>query len=330
MSAAAHPIARVHGAWRRAWRRMAPATLVLLYHRVAPRPSHDVNQLVVTPDNFAAQLAWLAAHVQFIDEERLLAMRAARRGGWPLVDAGRPRVLITFDDGYADNIAHALPLLRAHGAAATLLVATAAIGTSRLYWWDALERIVFEARKPATEWASSEGEHALADASPLERYARLHGQLKPLTAAARDARLAQLADLAGVSLVADDERRPATAAELRAWCEAGGAIGGHTRTHVQLSVQTDDVLAAEIGGCRRDLQRLGLGGVHTFSYPFGAGADFDARCELAVREAGFACAFANRVGNVRWARDEFALPRCLVRDWSCAEFEARFNAWSPQ
>ena len=83
---------------------------MLLYHRVAPGVDQDVNQLVTRPENFTAHLEWLAEHARPVppaDFVRRYA-RPAHRG--LALDGGKPRVLITFDDGYADNHQHALPL----------------------------------------------------------------------------------------------------------------------------------------------------------------------------------------------------------------------------
>jgi peptidoglycan/xylan/chitin deacetylase (PgdA/CDA1 family) len=83
--------------------------VVLCYHSVDPAPSY----LGLHPDLFDAHLAWLAEHCCVVSFEQLVA----HPGG-----SGGPYVAITFDDGYADNRAHALPLLRARGLTATFFV----------------------------------------------------------------------------------------------------------------------------------------------------------------------------------------------------------------
>jgi peptidoglycan/xylan/chitin deacetylase (PgdA/CDA1 family) len=78
----------------------APIT-VLFYHRVADdRP----NPWTISRDAFDWQIDWLQANVDIIslaEAQRRLRLR----------DSRRPAVCITFDDGYADNCLHALPLL---------------------------------------------------------------------------------------------------------------------------------------------------------------------------------------------------------------------------
>jgi peptidoglycan/xylan/chitin deacetylase (PgdA/CDA1 family) len=83
--------------------------VVLCYHSVAPSATY----LSLTPDLFDAHLSWLEGHARVVSLDELVA-------GTPMDD--RPRVAITFDDGYADNRVHAMPLLAARGMAATFFV----------------------------------------------------------------------------------------------------------------------------------------------------------------------------------------------------------------
>jgi len=85
---------------------------ILMYHMVSePRPGARFNKLRVAPAQFERQL------------------RCLRDGGWHfafMADLENPEalppktVVLTFDDGYADNLLHADPLLAAYGACATL------------------------------------------------------------------------------------------------------------------------------------------------------------------------------------------------------------------
>lgn len=89
---------------------LAGRRVVLCYHSVDPQPSY----LGLTPELFDAHLAWLDEHCQVLPLDELVA---GPRG------SGGPFVAITFDDGYADNHAHALPLLQARRMAASFFVA---------------------------------------------------------------------------------------------------------------------------------------------------------------------------------------------------------------
>ncbi|MFG0274539.1 MAG: polysaccharide deacetylase family protein, partial [Phycisphaerales bacterium] len=96
--------------WRRPlpWRRPR----VLMYHMVREhRPGARFNKLRVRPAEFERQVAWLRAKgFTFVFASRLFENE-------PLPARS---VCLTFDDGYADNLEHADPVLERHGACATL------------------------------------------------------------------------------------------------------------------------------------------------------------------------------------------------------------------
>jgi peptidoglycan/xylan/chitin deacetylase (PgdA/CDA1 family) len=90
-----------------------PSVRILMYHRVA-RLGRD-DQLTVTPERFAEQAAYLASSWRVLSLAQAVA--ELETGGPPA-----PAVAITFDDGYRDNLLHALPVLRRHGLPATIFV----------------------------------------------------------------------------------------------------------------------------------------------------------------------------------------------------------------
>src|SRR3989442_764622 len=109
--------------------------VVLLYHRVANLET-DPQLLAVSPDNFDAHLAAL--------KNNFNPLTVAQFEG--LIASGKtfpPRsVLITFDDGYADNYQNALPMLEKHDLQALFYICTGNLGTDREFWWDEAERLL--------------------------------------------------------------------------------------------------------------------------------------------------------------------------------------------
>ena len=98
--------------------------LVLNYHKI-----DDANiSLAVTPKDFEAQLKYLqdnGYHTITPDE-----LYESLEGGGRL--PANP-VLITFDDGYADNYSNAFPLLKKYGCKATIFVVTSFLSKYRSY-----------------------------------------------------------------------------------------------------------------------------------------------------------------------------------------------------
>lgn len=96
----------------------AKALPILMYHHVSPKP----GLVTLSPENFEAQVAWLARNgwhtVGSAELERFLA-------GHPLPAKS---VMLTFDDGYLDNYVYAYPILRRHGLHGVIFLVTGWIG----------------------------------------------------------------------------------------------------------------------------------------------------------------------------------------------------------
>ena len=97
-----------------------PALLVpiLMYHEIA-QPPETTSRLAVSPDAFAAQLAYLY-------DEGFKTVTAAELST-VMADAGQlpdRAVVLTFDDGYEDFHSRAMPLLERYGFTATVFVTT--------------------------------------------------------------------------------------------------------------------------------------------------------------------------------------------------------------
>lgn len=96
------------------------APWILMYHSVTYE-EHDPYLLTVSPERFAAQMAWLArSGRRGVGVRELIRARAAGR-------AAR-LVGLTFDDGYADFARHAVPVLRRHGFTASAYVVPDLLG----------------------------------------------------------------------------------------------------------------------------------------------------------------------------------------------------------
>ena len=117
------PFARLSESFRRPRR-----VLVLCYHRVAAL-NHDPHQLAVSPGRFAEHLEVIRSIGEPI---RLSELRGYLNSPF---GAGQ-RVCVTFDDGYADNLSTALPLLERAAVPATVFVVTDALSSWDRFPWD--------------------------------------------------------------------------------------------------------------------------------------------------------------------------------------------------
>lgn len=108
-------------------RRRPPGVVILIYHCVGGGRSTSVDLPVGL---FEEQVAFLAEHATVLDLDAALEVLAGRRSLPPNA------VVLTFDDGTADLVDHALPILDRYHLPATLYVATGFVDAPRSIWGD--------------------------------------------------------------------------------------------------------------------------------------------------------------------------------------------------
>jgi peptidoglycan/xylan/chitin deacetylase (PgdA/CDA1 family) len=103
---------------------------VAMYHSIDDTTDDDPYHVTVSPSRLDKQLRWLRDHGLRGVGLRQLLLYAARHGDT------RGLVGLTFDDGYADFLDNAVPLLRRHECTATVFVLPGRLGGENA--WDAL------------------------------------------------------------------------------------------------------------------------------------------------------------------------------------------------
>jgi len=230
---------------------------------------------------------------------------------------------ITFDDGYADNLTVAAPVLRQHGVSATFFVATAFIDGGRM-WNDTVIEAVRRAPDGVLDWSDLGLDRYAIDAAAASRvraYAHALKALKHLPPAQRHDITAELSRRGGLG---GSSQLMMSATQLRELAEMGMDIGGHTRSHPILATLDERSAGQEIAGGREDLAAW-LGKAPTlFAYPNGVPAqDYGTRDVALVKAAGFAAAVSTAAGVARTGADMYQLPRFTPWDRGMARFAAR-------
>jgi peptidoglycan/xylan/chitin deacetylase (PgdA/CDA1 family) len=314
--------------------------MILLYHRVATLDT-DPQLLAVTPQNFAAHLDILR---EFATPMSLADLVRATRAG----TAPRNAVAITFDDGYADNLEFASPLLHAREIPATVFVATAGSQSACEFFWDDLDRIFLQPGKLPEELhlqidnktidlALHEDAHYSPAAAVRDKhwnvtlgedttarhrvYRSLCAALHNATIDERNRALHELHEWSARPTTPRPSHRMMTPAQLRELTRSGLIdIGGHTVHHPLLSRESSDTQIREIQDCKTTLQFILDREVTSFSYPFGGRRDYTPDTIAAVQQAGFLHACSNFPGRLLPGQDLHQLPRVLVRNWPAEQF----------
>lgn len=311
--------------------------VILLYHRVVAGVP-DPQLLTVTSAHLAEHLQILAQACTPVSLRDLPSLRRPH--------PRRAAVAVTFDDGYADNLWEAKPLLERWQVPATMFVATGQLGRSE-FWWDQVARVLLDTpalppvltlRVGGVErtWNVSDAAEAYRGWNVLqtwpgergEAYKDLCGMLGGLEREERERVLDRLAEWGGAERKARVDYRVMTPDEVMALSEGDVVeVGGHTVTHARLSSLSRRVQFREIREGKTRLEHILGRPITSFSYPFGAPADFTLASMTLARIAGFRLACANYPGRVHRFSPTFALPRFIVRDWPGDEFERRLRAW---
>ena len=324
-------------------KRLTSVSLILMYHRVA-NVEVDPWSLCVTPQHFSEHLEVLQKFSCTLRLDQLT--HTLRLGKIP-----RRSVVITFDDGYADNLHTAKPLLERYDIPATFFLTTGCIERRREFWWDELDRLILQPSVlPETLKLSIRGKiyewHLNRDVSYNEDtaqqntswkawekapgirheiYYSLWKLLKPLDENEQQDVLNQLLTWARVKPCVRSTHRLLLPEEIILLGKENlFEVGAHSVTHASLSTQPIAFQRREIQLSKAYLDDLLGKPVTSFSYPYG---DYTSETVALVKEAGFSCACSTKAGVVSSKTDCFQLPRFEVLDWDGEEFEKQLLKW---
>ena len=307
-----------------------PRALVLVYHRVGER-GLDPWCLTIEPEIFAGQMETLARDWSPLSLTDLVEGINRRR-------LPERAVAVTFDDGYADNLEVAAPILVEHGIPTTLFVATDLIDSGGPLWWDELASLLLEPellpasltlssgngnRWPIPPIAADEPRPALGtlpwEAHPgtrLRAFYEVWLALRALDAATREEALDEIAEWA-------DAPRPSgrvllTWEQLREFAALPGfELGAHTLSHPVLPSCSHEDARAEIAGSADGLRAEAGVEVQQFAYPFGA---WSPRIARLVADLGFSAAYTTNGSAISWRSSPHALPRVPAEGHAPGEF----------
>jgi peptidoglycan/xylan/chitin deacetylase (PgdA/CDA1 family) len=295
----------------------AGRSVVLVYHRVVAG-QRDPFEICVTPDRFAEHLTRLRTLAEVVPLHELLT------------PSTEPRIAITLDDGYADALSDALPVLERTDTPATVFVSTDTLEDPRVFWWDRLAALVYRAPMTRSGRTIEVAGQSIRlrfwhRRSRFETIAALHPLLQRLPPAEIDAHLDELERLVGngtATVVAFDRAygiAPRLDVDgLRTLAASPNiSIGAHTRAHPWLASLSPDEQRTEIEAGRDTLRDVLGTDITTFAYPYGQAASFSAETPSLVAAAGFESAWTTERGPIPEHADPFILPRCSVgtRSW---------------
>lgn len=287
---------------------------ILIYHRVLPGPD---PLLASEPDasEFERQMALLSDYFNVLPLTE--AVDRLQRGRLP-----KRAACITFDDGYADNAATALPILLRWNIPATFFISTAFLDGGCM-WNDAVIESVRGMTDPILDLTAIGLGTCQVDNqySRQNAISRLLGRLKYLSPVERLSLVSKIVSVTSTDL---PDNLMMTSTQIRDLSNAGMEIGGHTVNHPILTSIEDAAARDEIAHGKEELAHITGSPVRFFAYPNGIpGKDYASSHVRIVRSLGFVAALSTGWGAAKRGMDMFQLPRFTPWDKTPERFMIR-------
>lgn len=282
---------------------MTRGIVMFCWHNVSPTPFFGSRGSQAT-DGFRRQMRALklasnpislAEAVGCLAEGRPLPARAT---------------VVTFDDGYRDNLEVAAPILRDLSIPAIFFLVPEFLSSREAPWWERLAWAIQErGRRETTDWKGMTlalgGDDPSAVMEPLARH------LKTLTEAERQQAVKELIELM-------DPAGKEPVSPMMVWDEAlqlaemGFDIGSHSSRHMILSNESPESQLDDLRGARVLLEQ-GIGiSIDLLAYPNGSTADFDQSTLEAAVQSGYRAAVTTISGRNHRATELLALRRFVM------------------
>lgn len=269
---------------------MPPVLTVLGYHRVEDPLRSDFDlfrpNVSATPLGFARQMDYVQRHYTAITCEHLL--------GWLRGEQELPRhpLIITFDDGYRDNLRFAYPILKERNLPAVIFLPTGFIGTDLPFYWDYVAYLFSHTQRTSAHLPVT-GETRWTTAAEREKVMVAWVDcVKKLPEAEKRRAVSEIATILDVrvsegvfsNLYLNWE-------QIRMMGQNHIEFGAHTVNHPILTRISKEVVEEEVRKSKQQIEDELQRPVSTFAYPNGQRSDFSDEIIRMVREAGIEIAF---------------------------------------
>jgi len=280
-----------------------PGLLTFLFHAVMDEGASDEVDRIVDPTQTISTAAldqfiryFKGCGYSFVSPDQILA-------GLP---SGMRHILITFDDGYWNNL-KALPVLESHEVPSVFFISTNYVKTGRAFWWDVIHR------------------ERLLQGVTQQRIWSEQSALKGLTHEQIESYLLQAFGKAALRPVSQEDR-PMTPEELRDFSRHPLVhIGNHTHDHGILTNYAFEAVLEQITTAQEALHEWTGRRPRTISYPNG---NFSADVLRATAQAGIELGLTLKpIRNKSNPRDRLQIGRfCITRNQSDEKAYVEFRA----
>lgn len=308
---------RATGLLRLARRRAARrGVVVLTLHRVLDDSeffqSSSLPATLVRRKTFEALVRWTTRNYDVLDLRNAIPSWEERQ---------RPRVAVTFDDGWLDNYEIAEPIAARYRCPIAIFVCPDLVGQPFPFWPERVNSMLASIQDltQLPQFA-----HARTG-SHLEMTERIIERMKQMPAAERDNLIAQLEAASGSAakpVHSEPLNRAMAWNQIRELSLRGVCIGSHTFSHQILTSIPAGTCRRELTLSRREIESRLQMPCATLAYPNG---NHDASVHALATEAGYTLAFANRPGCWTKDTDFLQIPRVNIWERKLTNPAGRFS-----
>jgi peptidoglycan/xylan/chitin deacetylase (PgdA/CDA1 family) len=294
-----------------------PQLMVLNYHRIGDSNMANLDPGVFSTDSdgLNEQIKALRKRFTFISPLEALDVIEGK------ITPKEPLLLLTFDDGYRDNLTQAYPVLASHGLKAIFFVVTSYLESPQIPWWDRMAGLVRAIAMANSSSIITLPDSRILEVTPYNLKSSIRQVLEYFKASSPSDQLTFESDLQRFVDSASNKAEQADGFEegrfvisdtdlMMTWEDvkslhaAGMTIGAHSHTHRILSSLDKASQYDEIRSSKRILEDYLSSPVEFLAYPDGKRETFNSETMREAQEAGFRSAFSfyggtNVAGDIR-------------------------------
>jgi peptidoglycan/xylan/chitin deacetylase (PgdA/CDA1 family) len=300
-------------------RRMAKRGIVVLtFHRILPddefADSSSLPSILVRQPTFERFIDWASQECEIVD----LGLGVP---SWN-TSAPRPRIALTFDDGWLDNYEPLQRTASRHSVTATVFICPGIMGRRFPFW---PERVTFQLDQLPGSCTLDEIVGPLDDFSSHDRRSVIIEKLKGMTPTARQKCLDRLDEVA-ISTADDCNDEPLNSTmtweQVQELQRGGITIGSHTVSHPILTQVSAASVREELTDSRRQIESRLDDACLIVAYPNG---NHDETVRRHAGDAGYSLGFTTEAGCWTRASELLRIPRINISEKKLIDPAGRFS-----
>lgn len=298
---------------------------ILCYHRVLPDKAFALefgpNQSLIVPvSGFEKQMIILQKYYDVVSMDEMIHHIQSTNTDY--------KVAITFDDGYKDNLLHALPVLEKYNMPATIYITTRfPEGNTWMWWYEVWDKLNCT-NKLKVKYSNKLIEYDLhLKKNKLVCFQNIRKLILSLN---NESQNILLENITSSSVRNDYQDLCLTWEEIKLLDQHPLiTIGSHSHTHPNLKILTDDEIKSEMRFSKLLLEDILQHKIDHFAYPYGTLNEADDRVYDLAFNSEYLSAVTTRKDRL-YKQSNFELPRVGVPSYLGSNgLHSKLSGWPP-